>query len=242
MMQVKQKEITFFSNIARSGSYNVFSPESSLKIVNKLIETARFKKTDFILDLGCGSGVFTNIFYSLGFKNIHGLDLCESLIQQGKQYYPDIVFQVADIEHLPYGDNSVDGIVFSAVIHHFPDPNLAFKEAYRVLKPGGKFIAFDPNRCNPFMWLYRDKASPFYSSCGVTENERPVLASQLRKVIESVGFETKFDYLSGLKYVYVKSKMAVNFLPVYNFLDTLIFDNNLFKIFSAFLITLGCKK
>ncbi len=47
-----------------------------------------------------------------------------------------------------------------------------------MLRPGGRFVAFDPNRMNPFMWLYRDRASPFYSSVGVTENERPVLAER----------------------------------------------------------------
>ena len=45
-----------------------------------------------------------------------------------------------------------------------------------MLRPGGRFVAFDPNRMNPFMCLYRDRSSPFYSPVGVTENERPVLA------------------------------------------------------------------
>ena len=45
-----------------------------------------------------------------------------------------------------------------------------------MLRPGGRFVAFDPNRMNPFMWLYRDRSSPFYSPVGVTQNERPVLA------------------------------------------------------------------
>ena len=57
-----------------------------------------------------------------------------------------------------------------------------------MLKPnGGRFVAFDPNRMNPFMWLYRDRASPFYSSVGVTENDCAVLAVADRRV-----FVTRF--------------------------------------------------
>jgi hypothetical protein len=35
---------------------------------------------------------------------------------------------------------------------------------------------------NPFMWLYRDRASPFYSLVGVTENARPILAAQVAEM------------------------------------------------------------
>jgi hypothetical protein len=48
--------------------------------------------------------------------------------------------------------------------------------------------AFDPNRMNPFMWLYRDRSSPFYSSIGVTENERLVLGWQVREIFRKRRF------------------------------------------------------
>ena len=77
---------------------------------------------------------------------------------------------------LPFATASFDGILLSGIVHHLPDPKRCAAEVFRVLRPGGRFVAFDPNRMNPFMWLYRDRSSPFYSSVGVTENERPVLA------------------------------------------------------------------
>ena len=58
------------------------------------------------------------------------------------------------------------------------------------------------------MWLYRDPASPFYSSLGVTVNERPVLARQVAAVFERAGFEVSSHYLSGLAYRYVASARA----------------------------------
>ncbi|HEY5837444.1 MAG TPA: hypothetical protein VIT19_00310 [Pyrinomonadaceae bacterium] len=42
---------------------------------------------------------------------------------------------------------------------------------------------------NPFMWLYRDRSSPFYSSDEATENEQPVLAHAVAAVFGSAGFD-----------------------------------------------------
>ena len=48
---------------------------------------------------------------------------------------------------------------------------------------GRPFVAFDPNRMNPFMYLYRDRSSPLYSPVGVTPNQRPVLAREIFRVL-----------------------------------------------------------
>jgi SAM-dependent methyltransferase len=44
-------------------------------------------------------------------------------------------------------------------VHPLPDPARCGSEVFRVLKPGGSFVAFDPNRLNPLMYLYRYLAS-----------------------------------------------------------------------------------
>ena len=99
-------------------------------------------------------------------------------------------------------------MLLSGVVHHFPDPSRCAAEVFRVLRPHGRFVAFDPNRMNPFMWLYRDRASPFYSPVGVTANERPVLAREVAAVFERAGFAVSSHYLSGLAYRYVASPRA----------------------------------
>ena len=45
------------------------------------------------------------------------------------------------------------------------------------------------------MYLYRDRSSPLYSSVGVTENERPVLAHQIAAVFRAAGLRVGTDYL-----------------------------------------------
>jgi hypothetical protein len=114
-------------------------------------------------------------------------------------------------------------------------------EVFRTLKRGGKFFAFDPNRRNPFMFLYRDKVSPFYSPEGVTANERPILAEEVSSVFTQAGLRTSTAYLSGLAYKYVASAKARFALPIYNRLDKLLFCGVMPKRYSAFVLTFGDK-
>jgi SAM-dependent methyltransferase len=127
------------------------------------------------------------------------------------------------------------------VVHHFPDPSPCAAETFRVLRPGGRFLAFDPNRMNPFMWLYRDRASPFYSSVGVTENERPVLAREVRMVFARAGFAVTSHYLAGLAYRYVASRRAQLALPIYNFIDSAVFGLPAMERLRPFVLTAGAK-
>ena len=110
-----------------------------------------------------------------------------------------------------------------------------------MLKTGGRFVAFDPNRMNPFMWLYRDRASPFYSPVGVTENERPILAWRVADIFRNEGFRVQSDYLAGLAYRYVASGRTRVLLPIYNFIDTALFDLAIMRPFRPFVLTSGEK-
>jgi SAM-dependent methyltransferase len=126
-------------------------------------------------------------------------------------------------------------------VHHLPDPALCAAEVSRVLRAGGKFVAFDPNRMNPFMYLYRDRSSPLYSSVGVTENERPVLARQIARVFENAGFTVGTDYLSDLRYRYLASTKLRWLLPAYNAMDRMLFAPDFMKPFRSFVLTYGVK-
>ena len=126
-------------------------------------------------------------------------------------------------------------------MHHFPDPSPCAKETFRLLRLRGRFLAFDPNRMNPFMWLYRDRASPFYSPVGVTPNEQPVLAREVCATFARAGFTVTSHYLSGLAYRYVASPRARLALPIYNFIDSAIFGLTVMERLRPFVLTAGTK-
>jgi ubiquinone/menaquinone biosynthesis C-methylase UbiE len=238
--QDKGKEIAFFDSHAEMDSYDVFTPDTSMRLVKACAGLAGFKRGARVADLGCGSGVFTNLLHELGFEPI-GLDISPKLIALGRRKYPDVEFLEGDAEHLPFPSASLDGVLLSGLVHHFPDPSRCVAEVFRVLKPGGTFVAFDPNRMNPFMYLYRDRSSPFYSPIGVTENERPVLAHKVAAVFQKSGFQVETDYISNLSYRYLASSKLRWLLPAYNAVDRLLFAPGFMKSMRAFILTYGEK-
>jgi len=238
--QDKQKEIDFFDAHAAADSYDVFAPESSMRLIETCMRVAGLKPGARVADLGCGSGVFTDLLNQLGCEAI-GLDISPKLIELGKAKYPAVEFLEGDVEHLPFPDASLDGILLSGLVHHLPNPALCASEAFRVLKPGGRFVAFDPNRMNPFMYLYRDRSSPFYSPVGVTANERPVLAREIAGVFSKAGFKVETDYLSDMRYRYLASAKLRFLLPAYNAIDRALFAPNFMKPLRSFVLTYGVK-
>jgi SAM-dependent methyltransferase len=238
--QDKQKEIEFFDRHAEADSYDVFTPESNRRLIEAVTRVGAWARGARVADLGCGSGAFTDELSKVGYSAV-GIDISPKLIEVGHTKYPGLELIEGDVEHLPFATGSLDGVLLSGLVHHFPDPSRCAAEVYRVLRPGGSFVAFDPNRMNPFMWLYRDKSSPFYSSVGVTENERPVLAHQIAGVFRTAGFEVGTDYLSGLSYRYVASSRARLLLPIYNAIDRAVFGLPILRPFRAFALTYGTK-
>jgi ubiquinone/menaquinone biosynthesis C-methylase UbiE len=238
--QDKQKEIAFFDRHAAADAYDVFTPESNLRLITTCMGLAHIDRGARVADLGCGSGVFTDLLHKLGYKPV-GLDISPKLISLGRANYPDVEFLEGDVENLPFASASLDGVLLSGIVHHLPDPARCASEVFRVLKRGGSFVAFDPNRMNPFMYLYRDRSSPFYSSVGVTENERPVLAHQIAAVFRQAGFKVGTDFISDLNYRYLASSKLRWMLPAYNAIDRVLFAPSFMKPLRSFVLTYGEK-
>lgn len=240
VLQDKAKEIAFFNAHAAADSYDVFTPQGNARLIAAFVRLTGLPPGTRVADIGCGSGVFTELLRQAGYNSV-GLDISPKLIALGRAKYPGVELREGDAENLPFETASLDGVLLGGLVHHFPDPRRLAGEVYRVLKPGGHFMAFDPNRANPFMWLYRDRASPFYSPVGVTENERPVKAGEVAQVFRNEGFRVQTNYLAGLGYRYVASQRTRVLLPAYNFIDAMVFNLPVMKPWRPFVLTSGEK-
>jgi len=238
--QDKKEEMSFFQQYAEIQKYDVFTQKSNLEIIRQCLALSCLEPGARVVDLGCGSGVFTRLLDDLNL-NCSGLDISYEMMARGRESNPNLGFVSGDIESLPYRSESLDGIILSGVLHHLPDPMPCAQEVFRVLKPNGVFVAFDPNRLNPFMWLYRDWSSPLYSRVGVTQNERPLTETEITPVFTEAGFSVSTHYVSGLQFDHVASSRLRWTLSIYHFLDQILFRNEWSKPFRAFLFTSGLK-
>jgi len=126
-------------------------PESNLGLgCGNPTAFSNIKEGDTVLDLGSGAGF--DSFLALkkvgSTGKVIGLDMTEEMVDKarilGKEHgYSNVEFRVGDIEKIPLDNNSVDVIISNCVINLAPDKSQVFKEAYRVLKSGGKMYVSD---------------------------------------------------------------------------------------------------
>ena len=94
-----------------------------------------------VWDFCCGPGQTTKYLKNLGLE-ISGLDLSEKILEQARAIHPEIFFQKGNILELDFKNDSIAGVVAFYAIVHFTEEQVekAFREVFRVLKPGGIFL------------------------------------------------------------------------------------------------------
>src|ERR1700722_4971882 len=244
--QKKEVEIAFFDEITQHADYDVFSERGYNRIPDAfeahLGPLLRSGKQIKAVDLGCGTGAFTARLEKFGFE-LYGVDISPQSIQRASQRYPEINFQVGDIEATSYDNEAFDVVFLSGVLHHFPDLTRTVAECGRILKPGGIVLAYDPHRGNPIMWAYRCKDSPLYSSKGVTENEQPLSKAAIRNAFSIEPFASvDVSAISGITYKYVAGSVAFVLLPIYNLIEMGFDLPGIRQRYGSFLLTFAQKR
>ena len=149
-----------------------------------------------VLEIGCGSGMFTEMFARSG-AHILAVDLSPDLLSLARQRNlpaEQVQFLETPFENCD-AQGPFDAIIGSSILHHLDCPK-AFAKIYELLKPSGSISFCEPNILNPQVWftLRFRKFFPYISS-----DETAFKKDTLGKLLTSAGFIdikiTPFDWL-----------------------------------------------
>lgn len=160
----------------------------------KIVEILDPKPSDRILDLGCGTGVLCRLISERldpgkGGMAV-GIDAAGKMVDVARKKRQSAAcrFEAMAAEDLDFEDKSFDSAASSLFFHHIPLDlkERALREAFRVLKPGGKLVVADMHVPTTFMGALVSHVSRwFFMQPQIGENIRGVLPD----LIEAAGFE-----------------------------------------------------
>jgi SAM-dependent methyltransferase len=173
------------------GTKEGYNPDADLNLGCGIpTDYAGIKKGDHILDLGSGAGndcfVARAIVGETG--KVIGLDMTEPMVLKARENcaklkFRNVEFVPGDIEEMPFDEKIFDVVISNCVLNLVPDKTKAFREIFRVLKPGGHFCVSDVV-IKGTLSERMQKDAEMYAGCVSGASEM----TEYLKIIENSGF------------------------------------------------------
>jgi len=140
-----------------------------------------------VLDVGCGTGVFTaRLRAALPHVEVYGVDLVSEMLSKGRprwRSHHGHVFPVqGDSERLPFASATFDIVTCANSFHHYPRQDRAVAEMRRVLNAGGRLMMIDGYRDSLWGWFIFDVCV-----AGVEGDVRHASAKRFRELMTEAG-------------------------------------------------------
>ncbi len=156
------------------------------------VTLASLQPGEVVLDLGSGGGIDC---FLAGKRvgetgRVIGVDMTAEMIDKARRNkakigsdVDNVEFRLGEIEHLPVADEEVDVVISNCVINLSPDKPQVFREAFRALKPGGRFAVTDIVTDGPLPESIQRSLSAWYG-CVAGALDRQEYVS----ILEKIGF------------------------------------------------------
>jgi ubiquinone/menaquinone biosynthesis C-methylase UbiE len=121
-----------------AGKYDSVWASSTRQFIPPLLDAAEVTGSMAVLAVGCGPGYVAGAAAERGATS-RALDFSREMVAIAQKKFPHIEFREGDAQNLPFAGATFDRVLANFALLHLPDPERACAEAFRVLKPSGKF-------------------------------------------------------------------------------------------------------
>ena len=189
----------FYSNIIIPFFYDYSMDSKKINVGRKTILSKITEEE--ILEIGFGTGINLK-FYPQNVKKIIGVDANGGMIQQAQKKLTNGRFEIELItqssESLPFPDNSINAVVSTYTLCSIKEINLALKEIFRVLKPGGKYYFLEHGLAdNPKTQKWQHRLNPLQNiwadGCNLNRDMKTLITNAGLKIIDLKNYYMKRD-------------------------------------------------
>ena len=165
---------------------------------------ASLKEGEVVLDLGAGGGIdcFLAAVAVGETGRVIGVDMTPEMLHRARENarnggYDNVEFRLGEIENLPLADSTVDAVISNCVVNLSPDKARVFKEAYRVLKPGGRVMVSDIVLTRELPEDIRNSLAAYAGCVAGASLKEDYLATIAKAGFENVEIVSEQSYGSG---------------------------------------------
>jgi len=167
---------------------------------------AAVQQGETVLDLGSGAGIDAFLAAKeVGAQGrVLGVDMTPAMLEKARAAavrngIANVEFRLGEIEHLPVADASVDVVISNCVINLSPDKSQVFREALRVLRPGGRLLVSDLVLTRPLPDALRDSVTAYVGCVAGASSRDDYLALMRDAGFRDVAIVAENPYTVGVE-------------------------------------------